>query len=207
MLLAERLVLLLLDPKRGEWRVAPQRTPADELCATALLVQLIAQHRIAVHGGRLVAVGQLPSSHALLDGTLAVLAHQPLAPAQAVIQVARHFAPLRVQLCEGLFRRDLLHRERDTRFLRRARLRYPLRSLQARNEAIAAVHAAAGTAPAGVIDLGLLLLLDLAGRLADYLDADAHERAVQRLLELGHAAPRDEALQALVCLRAGLIDG
>jgi hypothetical protein len=87
MLLAERIVLLLIDPQRGELR-APKRTAElDVLCAAALLTELVAQLRVQAQGGRLVAAGGLPASHPLLDRAHVCLGRHAMPASQAIAAV------------------------------------------------------------------------------------------------------------------------
>lgn len=202
MLLAERFVLLLIDPQRGELR-APRRTAElDALCATALLVELLAQQRVRARDRRLVAASDLPASHPLLDSAHACLGRHAVLASQAIAAVVNHTESLPQRLCDSLYRRDVLHRE--ARFWRGTR--YPLRSLQARNESVAVLHAATTRGWHDVTDLGLLLVMDFAGALPDFLPAAEYERASAGLLRLGEPRGSDDALTALALLRAALLD-
>ena len=201
MLLAERIALLVIDPQRGELR-APKRTAElDRLFAAALLVELMAQFRVQARGNRLVAVGDMPASHPLLDRAHACLGRNAMLANQAIEAVLHGSDSLPQRLCDGLYRRDLLHRE--WRFWRGTR--YPLRSLQGRNECVARLHAAARGGH-DVADLGLLMLMEFTGALADYLPAAEYERASANVLRLGERREGDDALAALALLRAALLD-
>lgn len=204
MLIAERFVLLALDPHSGRITLARRDTRADVLCAAALLIELLLQQRLAVDAAQRWQVDTtLPSSQVLLSAAAAALASTP-APttADALRRVERRLAPLAGQLLEGLYRRDLLHRQRDWRFWSADALHYPLRSLQARNDAVQFLQQACdGGSAAG---LGLLLLADLAGILTTHLDASRHERANRLLLGLNAVDARSE-LYGLALLRAMLL--
>jgi hypothetical protein len=202
MLLAERIVLLLIDPQRGELR-APKRTAElDVLCAAALLTELVAQLRVQAQGGRLVAAGGLPASHPLLDRAHVCLGRHAMPASQAIAAVLHGSDSLPQRLCDGLYRRDLLHRE--WRFWRGTR--YPLRSLQGRNECVARLHAAATRGGHDVADLGLLMLMEFTGALADFLPAAEYERASASVLKLGEPHEGNDVLTSLSLLRAALLD-
>jgi hypothetical protein len=120
---------------------------------------------------------------------------------------AHRLAPLPQQVLDGLFRRDLVHRHRQRDWLLRKRTRYPLRSMQARNEALQhlrdAVHRGNDDDLHG---LALLILLDQCGLLSTNLQARDHERGMRRLLALdavGAHAP--ETLRVFALIRAALL--
>ena len=84
------------------------------------------------------------------------------------------------------------------------RVRYPLRSVQARNEAVLSLRHAVHTDD--VHGLSLLLLTDLSGMLPDLLEAREHEVAVRRLLALNTpAADADDMHAILARVRAVLL--
>lgn len=205
MLTAERFVLLALDPASGRVELPRADTRADALCAAGLLVDLLAQQRLRRDlEGRLVVDAMLPPSHALLG--IAANALAPLSPApaaEAIRHTERRLAPLTRDLLEGLHRRDFLHRQRDWRFWRAHALRYPLRSLQARNDA-ASVLRQACDGSGGIAGIGLLVLADVAGLLTTHLDARHHESANRRLLGLNAIEPADE-FAGVAVLRSALL--
>jgi hypothetical protein len=205
MLLAERFILLVLDPHTGELHAPQAKADLDALCAAGLLIELVAQQRLHADHGALRASSDLPASHPLLDEAHGALAAQRLDARHAIATVARLHAPLPKALCESLYRRDFLHRQRDARFWRRQRLRYPLRSIQARNQAEAELHAVAAGARERLLQWGLWFLVDMAGLLARHLPAAEYEKAVAQLLELGQAQSQPER-QALALLRSALVD-
>lgn len=204
MLIAERFVLLALDPHAGRITLTRRDTRADTLCAAALLIELLLQQRLSVDATQhWQADITLPSSQVLLSAAASALASAP-APttAEALRRVERRLAPLTGELLEGLYRRDFLHRQRDWRFWSADALHYPLRSLQARNDAVQFLQQACdGGNTAG---LGLLLLADLAGVLTTHLDASRHERANRLLLSLNAVDPSSE-LYGLALLRTALL--
>lgn len=204
MLLAERLLLLLLDMPTGTVRTH-RGTHESTLCAAALLIELAAQRRLASAASLLRGAADLPAPDPLLDETRRQLARHPLPPAAAIAAIERQTAPLSHHLLDRLHRRDLLHRERGWRFWQPPR--YPLRSHQARNEVVDQLrHAAADAAPP-IDALGLLLLADLAGVLPNFLGAADYERAAAALLHLDRGAEHDSARAVLVQVRKALIDG
>lgn len=205
MLTAERFVLLALDPVSGRIALPRADTRADALAAAGLLVDLLAQQRLVqVHDGRFVVDATLPPGHPLLGLAATVLA--PLSPvpaSEAIRQVERRLAPLARDLLEGLHRRDFLHRQRDWQFWRADALRYPLRSLQARNDAASVLRQASDGA-GGITGIGLLVLADVAGVLTTHLDAGHHERASRRLLGL-NAVERSDEFAGVAALRNALL--
>lgn len=205
MLIAEHFVLLALDPVSGRIAVAHRDTRVDIVCAAGLLIDLIVQRRlVAFAPGRLQVDASLPSSHALLNAAATALAAKPGANAtNALRQVARRLAPLTDDLLEGLYRRDFLHRVHDWRFWRSDALRYPLRSLQARNDASELLQQACD-GDGGTAGLGLLVLADVAGVMTTHLDARQHERASRLLLGLNGVA-FDEELGGIALIRDALL--
>lgn len=205
MLIAEHFVLLALDPISGRIALTHRDTRVDIVCAAGLLIDLFVQQRlVACAPGRMRVDASLPPSHALLNAAATALAAQPGAnAATALHQVARRLAPLADDLLEGLYRRDFLHRVRDWRFWRSDALHYPLRSLQARNDASVLLQQACDGA-GGAAGLGLLVLADVAGIMTTYLDARQHERANRLLLGLNGVA-FDEELGGIALIRDALL--
>ena len=208
MLIAETLLLLGLDPRRGVLVIRRRGVSVQSLTAAALLADLIALDLLhpAADGG-LVAESSMPAAHALLTEMLQQLGTRSHAPAQALQRVAQGTRRLSQRVLDGLARRDLLHRIPNVRGLPALGVRYPLRSMQARQDAEQAVRAAAG-APTTVRALALLQLLDTAGLLTAFLDAALHERAAHALLGIESAthAQQDIGLLALARLRHTLLD-
>nr|WP_306673951.1 GPP34 family phosphoprotein [Tahibacter caeni] len=203
-MIAERFVLLALDPRTGRLALPRRDTSADLLCAAGLLIDLLLQQRLAIDASqRWQTDTSLPSSNTLLSAAAAALSSTPPPAADdALRRVERRLAPLAGKLLEGLYRRDFLHRQRDWRFWRADALHYPLRSLQARNDAVQFLQQACdGGSAAG---LGLLLLADLAGVMTAHLDARHHERANRLLLGLNSVDAHSE-LYGLALLRNALL--
>lgn len=206
MLIAERFVLLALDPVSGGLRLPHPDTDPDLLCAAGLLIDLLLQRRLRAEApDRLQVDASLPSNHSLLTAAADAMASasKPDA-ATAILQVRRHQNHLTRDLLEGLYRRDFLHRVRDWRFWRDDSLRFPLRSAQARNDAASSLQHACDN-PTDIAGLGLLLLADIAGVMTMHLDARHHERANRILLGLNGTAIDDSPRAALALIRSALL--
>jgi hypothetical protein len=205
MLIAEHFLLIACDPISGvpTW---PRRTQdVDQLAAAALLMDLALQHRVRIRDSLLHADARVPLTHPLLAEALHTLDTHPLPVASALNLVARRLSPLPEHVLEGLFRRDLVHRTESRRWLFRKQVRYPLRSMQARNEAIQSLRHAINTNE-DLHGLELLLLADVAGLLPLHLDAREHELATQRLLALNRAdAATDEMHAVFINIRTALL--
>lgn len=207
MLIAEQLMLLLLDPARGELDVRHDATDPDRLAAAALLLDLAEQRNLGHRNGHVAFQRRFPPGHPLLgvagDALAAAGPGLPLTSALDLIETRAR--PVSRTLLEGLHRRDLLHRMRQPAWLPWAAWKYPLRSSQARNEALAILRNGAKRTP--LRGQGLLLLIDCAGRLAGFLDAAAHTRATASLLALSHRRDSADAAESLLAaLRAALIE-
>ena len=206
MLIAEQLMLLLLDPERGELDVRYDATDPDRLGAAALLLDLADQRNLGHRNGYIAYHPRFPSGHPLLavagEGLAAAGPGVPLGAALDLIETRTR--PVSRALLEGLHRRDLLHRVRPA-WPPWAKWRYPLRSLQARNEALAILRNGAQRAP--LREQGLMILVDCAGRLASFLDAAADTRATASLLALGHHQEGNNSNASLLAsLRATLLE-
>lgn len=205
MLLAERLLLLLLDAERGHLHIAHPDTEADELCAGAVVIELAFQGRVELRGDRLHSVSGLPTSHPLLDQAAHLLV-TALPVDDALKQLRRKLAPLTRELLDGLYRRDLVHRQRDWRFWDARRVRYPLRSLQGRNEALAVLREAVRLGAQGNhAALALPMLADIAGVLAEHLDAAQYNAVEAALLHLNGAPRSGSPVDVLVAVRQALL--
>ncbi len=207
MLIAEQLVLLLLDPERGEIDVRHDATDPDRLAAAGLLLDHVEQRNLTHRNGHVAFQRRFPSGHPLLNASGDALGTAgpglPLAAALDLIET--RVRPTSRTLLEGLHRRDVLHRVRRSGWWPWAAWRYPLRSAQARNEALTTLRNGSQRAP--MRELGLLLLIDCAGRLPNFLDAAAHARATASLLALGHRHDAEDAADALLgALRATLLE-
>ena len=210
MLIAEQLMLLLLDPERGELDVRRDATDPDRLAAAAVLLDLAEQRNLGHRNGQVVFHARFPSGHPLLKTVGEALGSAgPGVPIGAALDLVETRArPVARSLLDGLYRRDHLHRIRKPVWWPWAAWRYPLRSTQARNEALGILRDGARRAP--LRETGLLLLVDSAGRLANLLDAAAHTRASASLLALGHRredeAPVSATESLLGALRQSLLD-
>ena len=207
MLIAEQLMLLLLDPERGELDVRYDATDPDRLAAAAILLDLAEQRSLGYRGGHVAFLSRFPSGHPVLSAAGETLAAAgPGLPLSAALDlIETRIASISHALLEGLHRRDLLHRLRKPAWWPFGPRKYPLRSLQARNEAITALRAS--TKKSALREDGLLLLIDCAGRLAGFLDAAGHTRATAMLLSLGQRRDRPDSADALLgALRATLLD-
>lgn len=191
MLIVEHFFLIACDPQTGlpQWPQAKQN--AETLAAAALILGLALHERIFLHDGQLCADGSLPLGHRLLNEALHLLDATHDQSVSASIRLLSHrLAPLPEQVLDGLYRRDLVHRIQTRRYLIFRQVRYPLRSVQSRNEALHRLREAAHGEREDLHGLALLLLAEQSGLLAANLDAFDHERASQRLLELGEPEHR-----------------
>jgi hypothetical protein len=205
-LIAEQLMMVLLDPERGELDVRRDATDPDHLATAALLLDLAEQRSIDHRDGRIAFRMRMPLRHPLLDiaGEALATAGPGLPIGSALDLIETRTRPVSRTLLDGLHRRDLLHRLRRPAWWPFARWRSPLRSLQARNEALTVMRG--GVRRSRLREEGLLLLADSAGRLPHFLDAATHARATATLLALG--APqehRDADAALLATLRATLL--
>jgi hypothetical protein len=206
-LISEQLMLLLLDPERGELDVRYDATDPDRLGAAALLLDLADQRNLGHRNGYIAYHPRFPSGHPLLvTAGEALAAAGPGVPLGAALDlIETRTRPVARALLEGLHRRDLLHRVKHPAWSPWAKWRYPLRSLQARNEALTMLRDGAQRAP--LREQGLLILVDCAGRLASFLDAGAHTRATTSLLAFAHLRESGDANASLLAsLRATLLD-
>ncbi|MEO8010402.1 MAG: hypothetical protein ABI650_02030, partial [Dokdonella sp.] len=138
-------------------------------------------------------------SHPQLAAAMNVLAGPPIQIEAAIELLVARLAPLPRLLLDCLFRRDVLHRSRAS-WLPWSALRYPLRSLQARNEAIAQLHTATASSTPTLRGLGLLMLADFAGRVTCALEGADHEAAAMKLLDLGNVR-HDDAIERQLLAR------
>lgn len=205
MLIAERLLLIACDPASGEplW---PREHPNPELItAGAIASELITQRRLALKGGLFSADRQVPLVHPLLKATLQSLHNDQLDGIGLLRAIANRMGPLRNRILDGLFRRDILHRVAKRNFLLQQKVRYPVRSMQARNEAIEALQAAP-LSERDVNGLALLFLTEAAGLLSVSLKAKDHEAASRRILVLNNVTSNSsETLRGLAYIRSALL--
>ena len=205
MLLAERLALLLLDPRRGSVQ-ANSALHLQTLFSAALLADLVLLGRLRARAGHCYMDDALPPAHPLLSELQRLLGAGPLTASACLARVSHGLPRLRERLLDALARRDLVHRVPRIRLLPRAGLRYPLRSQQAHAQILADLQHAARTTTSGM-DYALLILADSAGLLR-VLPADLHSAAYAALGQLDNdAVTQDENLAALALLRQALLDG
>lgn len=207
MLIAEQLMLLCIDPQRGEFDASLAHVDMNSLAAAALILDLAEQRRLRYKSGHVAVEALLPTTHPQLAHAAQVLAGpvNGLRMGAAIELLVSRLPQLSRHLLESLFRRDVLHRVRAS-WWPWSRIYFPLRSLQARNEAIAQLQNAAMTDKLSLRGLGLLVLTDFAGHLATCLSGDAHEAAAQRLLHLTREPVGDDAEHdMLVHLRRSLL--
>ncbi|MEO8669927.1 MAG: GPP34 family phosphoprotein [Tahibacter sp.] len=205
MLIAERFLLLALDPVNGVVRLPRSDTDMGQLCAAGLLLELIAQHRVQFGERGISLESALPPNHPLLEASCHALPEVGETDVATALSLIEHrMRPLQRSLLDSLFRRDFLHRVRTWRFWDPTALRYPLRSIQARNEAIAHLNEAALRPRASPAGFALLLLADVAGLLPMHLDAAHHEQASSALVMLNRVS-RDDPAFALAAVRTALL--
>lgn len=206
MLIAEQLMLLCLDPTSGRFEASRSHLDIDSLAAAALLLDLMENRRLRFNAGFVAIESHLPVSHMQLTAASHALAGHTLGVDAAIDLLVSRLPSIAAQLLESLFRRDLLHRVRAGWWPGSGK-RYPLRSLQARNEAIARVAAAARAATPSVRGTGMLLLVEVGGRLASILDGATHEAATARMRELALVQESDSVeARFLASLRDNLLD-
>ncbi len=199
MLIAEHFFLIACDPRTGMLSWPRRGLDAGELVAAAILVDLAALERVHLHDTRLRADSQMPLNHPLLSEAMELLGGKNATVAEAMDLITRSMAPLPPKILDALFRRDLVHRIEFRDWRLRKRLRYPLRSVQARNEALQLLQSAAHADDTH--GLALLLLSDASGILPKYLNAHDHAPAVKRLLALNQVeawAPQSRRVLAEV---------
>ena len=207
MLIAEQLMLLCIDPQRGEFDASVAHVDVNSLAAAALILDLAEQRRLRYKAGYVAVEALLPTSHPQLAHAAQVLAGpvNGLRMGAAIELLVSRLSPVSRHLLESLFRRDVVHMAR-TSWWPWSRVLFPLRSLQARNEAIAQLHKAAMADSISLRGLGLLVLTDFAGQLSNSLSGEAHEMAVQKLLHLTTEPVGDDAEHdLLVHLRRSLL--
>lgn len=190
MLIAEQLMLLCIDPATGEFETARNHVDIDTLAASALLLDLAEQKRLRFKADFVAIDTNLPISHPLLGAAIHALEGPGMQTDAAIDLLVARLGSIPRQLLESLFRRDVLHRVRAS-WWPWSPLRYPLRSLQARNEAVAQIQAATVSGNSSLRGFGLMLLADFAGRLTTAIGGATHEAAVMTLLDLGRVQDDD----------------
>lgn len=207
MLIAEQLMLLCIDPQRGEVDASLTHVDMNSLAAAALILDLAEQRRLRYKSGHVAIEALLPTTHPQMAHAAQVLAGpvNGLRMGAAIELLVSRLNPVCRDLLESLFRRDVLHRARAS-WWPWSRVYYPLRSLQARNEAVSQLRKAATEDAITLRGLGLLMLTDFAGQLASSLVGDAHEAAAQKVLHLTSELIGDDTEHdLLVHLRRSLL--
>lgn len=144
MLLAEHLCLIALEPASGLPRAGCRAALSRPLICAALLIELAVQTRLGLRDGRVILLDELPSRHLLLTESLHAIRRVSgkLDALQAIRYIGRQVRGLPWEVLDGLVRRDVLH-ACERRWWWVGERRYRVRSLQAQNEALEALHEAA----------------------------------------------------------------
>lgn len=203
MLIVEHFFLIACDPRSGllNW---PRKQDPDRLAAAAIVLDLAEAERVQLREQRLHADSGFPLAHPLLSDAMHLLAEQDLDLGSALQRLVQQLDPLAHEVLDGLFRRDVLHCVASRDWLLRRRVRYPLRSMQARNEALQRLQTATSTND--FHGLCLIMLADQGGLLALHLQARDHTQAMQRLLALNALGPQaPPAARMLAAVRAALL--
>ena len=204
MLIAERLLLIACEPESGEVRWPREQPHPELIIAGAVASELITQRRLALNNGLFSADLQIPVVHPLLKAALHSLHNDRYEGLALLRAIANRMGPLRSRILDSLFRRDILHRVAKRDFLLRKKVRYPVRSMQARNEAVEALRAASFN-QRDVEGLALLFLTQAAGLLSVTLQGKDHEDANRRILVLNNVTSNSsETLRGLACIRSAL---
>lgn len=178
-------MLLCVDPQRGDFNGLRSRADVNMLSAAALILDLHEQRRLLYKGRHIAIEALLPTTHPQLASAAQVLSSpvNGLPAAAAIELLVARLNPISLHLMESLFRRDVLHRVRES-WWPWSRLHFPLRSIQARNEASSQLQHAAMADLTSLRGMGLLMLTELAGQLELNLTGAAHEAAQSKLLHL-----------------------
>jgi Golgi phosphoprotein 3 (GPP34) len=203
MLIAERLLLIACDPVTGD-ALWPREQPSPELIvAGAIAAELVAQGRLPLHDGLFHTDTQIPTGHPLLKEALHDLRSEKFDSGELLRVIANRMDPLVKRLLDGLFRRDILHRAVERDWLRK-KVRYPVRSMQARNEALEALGTAAHSSD--LSGLALLFLADASGLLALSMRTQDYELAKQRIVTLNNVTSHtDQQLRGMANIRSALL--
>lgn len=185
MLIAEQLMMLCIDPRTGAFESSGSRVDINRLVAAALLLDLSEHHRLRFNAGHVAIQSNLPITHPQLSAAARVLAaaEHGLPLDAAIDLLASRLAPVSRQLLDRLYRRDVLHRTRES-WWPWSEPRYPVRSIQARNEAIEQLNNGATSKQSTLRGLGLMILASAAGQLVGNLSGNTHEIAMLKMLEL-----------------------
>lgn len=198
MLIAEHLALIALEPLSGVARPALKQAHEQRFLAACLLMELGVQTRLGARGDVVVVLDTLPSRHPLLTHALRIVrdASGRIEAATAITRVAQGIPRLREELLDALVRRDVLHPSRRLHFNLFGPRLYPVRSMQAQNEAMEQLHQAAVGTRNDLRSLAMMLLAHASGLARQLLTAHEAEEASSRVdllleeieLELAHNA-------------------
>ncbi|HVF35185.1 MAG TPA: GPP34 family phosphoprotein [Candidatus Saccharimonadia bacterium] len=138
MTLAERYVLLALDPLRGKPAAGVRADSLRRGTSAAILVELVLHRRIAVANEEVTVAAALPDFHPLLGEAVPLLARGavPIPVGEALSRIERGIPKIVARVLDSLVARDLLHHYRQAFVFHT----HPLRSRQALDEVFAALH-------------------------------------------------------------------
>jgi hypothetical protein len=204
MLIAERLLLIACDPVTGDALWPREQPSPDLIVAGAIAAELVTQGRLPLQDGLFGVDTLIPTGHPMLKEALQDLRAEKVEPGELLRIIANKMEPLVKRLLDGLFRRDILHRTVERDWLLRKKVRYPVRSMQARNEALEALGTAAhGTDLSG---LALLFLAEVSGLLSSSTRQEDYPLAKQRVLSLNNITSHsDQQLRGLANIRSALL--
>jgi hypothetical protein len=204
MLIAERLLLIARDPVTGD-ALWPREQPSPDLIAAgAIAAELVTQGHLPLHDGLFSADTLIPTGHPLLKEALQDLRSERFDAGQLLRLIANRMDPLAKRLLDGLFRRDILHRAVERDWLLRKKIRYPVRSMQARNEAVERLATAANAND--LSGLALLFLAEVSGLLSISMRSQDLELAKRRVQTLNNVTSHsDQQLRGLANIRSALL--
>mgnify|MGYP002777192462 CR=1 FL=1 len=174
MLIAEDFLLMALDVDSGRTRPGLGMLRQQRFAAACLLAELAVQKQAGVRNDRVHLYEAMPTYHPLLSEALASLRERAvLAVGDAIAHLARQLGDIEPRLIESLIARGVLHEGGRRRFLLFGERGYPVRSTQARNEALANALQAASGDTHHMRAIALLLLADGSGSLPLLVDEQA----------------------------------
>jgi hypothetical protein len=201
MLIVEDVLLMALDPESGRATWPNRRCDAGRLAAAALLLDLL----LADYAPSAASDDAHAPVHPLLrTAARALRGRDPAAVETSLMRLARALPRPVERVLDGLSRRDIVHH-----FVRRRRLLlrehyYPLRSMQARNQAHARLYDAAFNAT-DRRGLAFLMLMDACGLLPRLVEGPVRECAQRRLQALAATDHGDDAIGAIARARDCLL--
>lgn len=214
MILGEDLLLMSLDVASGLPIAGLECVHSRQFLAACLLAELAVQKQVGWSPDGIRIFDDLPSYHPLLSETFASLRKGDCAnPAEAIRQVARDIRDVRMRMLLSLISRDLVHESSGRRFWLFGPRRYPVRSTQARGEAIEHLEHAATGKTHSMRSLALLLLADTCNvplrLLPDASAREAAARAETLMREVREELPHDRDwsdTECAIALLAGIAD-